>query len=54
MNNPPLKQRQFGCKIYELLLSPRKFELIQQNFIFRFSVGSKGAHDDGGYFVGNW
>ena len=37
-----------------LLLSPREFELIQRNFIFRFSIGSKGAHDNGSYFVGNW
>ena len=40
--------------MYELLLSPREFELIQRNFIFRFSIGSKGARDDGSYFVGNW
>ena len=52
MNNPPLKQRQFGCKIYELLLeSPREFELIQRNFIFRFPIGSKGARDDGSRFL---
>ena len=37
-----------------LLLSLREFELIQRNFIFRFSIGSKGARDDGSYFVGNW
>ena len=40
--------------MYELLLSPREFELIQRNFIFRFSIGSKGARDDGRYLVGNW
>ena len=36
-----------------LLLSPRELELIQRNFIFRFSIGSKGARDDGRYFVRN-
>ena len=36
-----------------LLLSPREFELIQRNFIFRFSIGSKGARGDESYFVGN-
>ena len=38
----------------ELLSSQREFELIQRNFIIRFSIGSKGARDDGSYFVGNW
>ena len=36
------------------LLSPREFELIQRNFIFCFSIGSKDARDDASYFVGNW
>ena len=36
------------------LESPREFELIQRNFIFRFSIGSKGARDDGSHFVGDW
>ena len=29
-------------------------ELIQRNFIFRVSIGSKGARDDRSYFVQNW
>ena len=45
----------FGCKIYKHLLeSPREFELIQGNFIFGFSVGSKGARDDWSHLVGEW
>ena len=35
-----------------LLLSLREFELIQRISIFRFSIGSKGARDDGSYFCG--
>ena len=54
INDPRIKRR-FVCKIHELLLeSPREFELIQRNFIFRFSIGSKGARDDGSHSVGDW
>ena len=41
MNNPPLKKRRFGCKIYELLLSPREFELIQRTSFFAFLLVQK-------------
>ena len=55
INNPPLKWRRFGCKLYALLLeSTREFELVQRNIIFRFSIGWKGAHDDGSHFAGDW
>ena len=43
-----------GCKILVLLLieSPREFELAERNFISHFSIGQKGARDDGIHLVG--
>ena len=34
--------------------SPREFELTKWNFISHFSIGSKGARDDGIHLVGDW
>ena len=34
--------------------NPREFELTKRNFISHFSIGSKGAGDDGIHLVGDW
>ena len=34
--------------------SPREFELTKRNFNAHFSIGSKGARDDGIHLMGDW